>query len=185
MIDKVIEHVINDSVIISQMNSEYITLWKENVFLTSRWWITVALLILPWIIWLTFRKRESTHRLLYAGFWVYLISSILDAAGVAFGLWCYVVTPLPYLHSFFLPWDGSVLPVVVMLMIQIKPKLPSYLKAAIFALGSSFIAEPLAIWVKIYQPLTWRHYYGVPIYFVIYLLAHWMSKRKEFKRIQE
>lgn len=47
---------------------EYYDLWKGSILFTWRWWIAVALVVSPWIIWLLVRKKESTDRLLYVAF---------------------------------------------------------------------------------------------------------------------
>ena len=164
---------------IVEQNNLYFNLWKEYVF-TWRWWLAAAMLIIPWIIWFLLRDKKSTGRFLLSGFFIYFITSFLDSSGVPFGLWHYNFTPLPYIHSFFIPWDFSLFPVTVMLMLQYKPKVSPYIKALIFSLFTAFIAEPLFAWTHIYEPDRWKYYYGVPIYFIIYLLGNRISKIKSF-----
>jgi hypothetical protein len=166
-----------------QWNNEYFKIWKNGIVFTWRWWITFLLLILPWVIWLVLRKRNSSGRLFIVGFFIYFITSLLDSVGIAFGLWRYNITPLPYVHSFFVPWDLSLFPVTIMLMIQYKPKASPYLKAVIFALFCALVFEPIFTWLRIYELLKWSNYYGIPIYFVIYLLAHKISKLKSFEEL--
>jgi hypothetical protein len=169
---------------ISKLNEDYIILWKEEMFLTWRWWVQVALLFVPWFVWYFIKKKESTNRLLLSGLFVYLMTSILDSIGVAFGLWHYLYTPLPYLHTFFLPWDFSAFPVMIMLLIQIKPNINPYIKALFFACISAFVFEPFFTWLKLYVPLNWEHYYGIPLHFIIYVIADRVSRRKHFKPIK-
>lgn len=52
-------------------------LWITYSLFTWRWWLTVALTILPWVIWIIIRKKESTARLLLAGLTVMVISALL------------------------------------------------------------------------------------------------------------
>lgn len=166
------------------LNDKLIHIWMRDIVFTWQWWITVGLLVLPWAIWLLLRKKESSDRLLYAGLYVFLMTLVLDSLGNSFGSWHYYVAPLPYLHLFYLPWDLTLFPVLTMLFLQYKPHLSPYLKALIYSLGISFIAEPFFVWIRIYDPSNWKHYYSVPFYFVIYLIAHFVSRKKGFDPIK-
>lgn len=183
MINRASDKIVQIHEIITSLNGEFVKVWKEDVFLDWRWWLSLAILILPWVVWFVLRKKESTDRLLYAGLFVYFITTVLDSIGVPFGLWVYIVTPLPYIHSFYLPWDLSCFPVFTMLLIQYKPNVSPYIKAIIFAVASAFIAEPFFAWIKIYNPVNWKYIYGIPLYFAIYLMANFVSKRNQFKPV--
>jgi hypothetical protein len=71
---------------------------------SNLWWFGVFLSIVPWIAWFAFRKKQSTDRLLYAGFFVMVISLVLDVLGDQFGLWHYRFNVIPVLPT-YLPWD--------------------------------------------------------------------------------
>ncbi|HZH59513.1 MAG TPA: hypothetical protein VEY70_08065 [Metabacillus sp.] len=43
---------------------------------------------------------------------------------------------------------------------------------------TAFIGEELAVQVEFYKMLLWKHVYGIPIYYVIYLLAHKLANTK-------
>jgi hypothetical protein len=169
--------------VITEKNKIYFKVWTEDIVFTWRWWLTVMLLILPWIIWFKYRKKESSGRLLLVGFFTYVITTIFDAAGVAFGLWVYIITPLPYINSYFMPWDFSLFPVTIMFLLQYKPDSYIFIKALGFSLFCGFIAEPLFVWLNIYHPIKWRYYIGIPIYMVIFLLSYKLSKITSFKEI--
>ncbi|NYC96028.1 hypothetical protein DFN09_004039 [Clostridium acetobutylicum] len=51
-------------------------LWSNHMIYTWRWWLQVLIAILPWILWVIIRKKESAGRLLYAGFFYYAYSNI-------------------------------------------------------------------------------------------------------------
>ena len=72
--------------LISQANKDMIDIWLKYTFLHWQWWLGVSLAIVPWTLWIIFRKKESTNRLLFAGLFVILISSWLDLMGILFGL---------------------------------------------------------------------------------------------------
>lgn len=134
------------------------------------------------MLWFKFKKDESTHRLLFVGFLVIIISSWMDFVGTMYGLWFYTGKPIPTMPS-YVPWDYSLLPVMVMLLLQYKPASSPFLKALIFAGVSSFIGEPLFQWIGIYVMTNWKIYYSFPIYFFIYLLSHKVSRVNMFEKL--
>lgn len=169
---------------ITANNTEMIHIWQNHIVFTWRWWLVTGLLVVPWGIWMLLRKKDSTNRLLYSGFFVFLMTLFLDSVGLSYGLWNYLVTPLPYIHTFFLPWDLTMFPVITMLFLQYQPHVSPYIKALVYSLAISFIAEPIFVWMRIYTPIHWMHYDSVPFYFVIYLIAHFVSRRKGFEPIE-
>ncbi|WP_425466189.1 CBO0543 family protein [Paenibacillus methanolicus] len=70
-------------------------------------------------------------QLLLASFTALIISSWLDFNGVILGLWYYTGLAIPTIPS-YVPWDFCLLPVLIMFLIQVKPQLSAYWKAAIF-----------------------------------------------------
>jgi hypothetical protein len=165
------------------MLKSFRNVWAREILFTWQWWLLLALTVLPWVCWAFYRKKDSTNRLLFAGFFSIIIAKLLDSIGSSFGLWMYTARVVPLTPPFF-PWDTTLMPVAVMTFIQFKPKIHPAIKAAVFAAVSAFAVEPLAVWLKLYEPLTWRHIYSLPIYFAIYLAAHWLSKRESFGRVQ-
>ncbi|MGM0875044.1 MAG: CBO0543 family protein [Bacillota bacterium] len=75
-----------------------------------KWWLGVGLPIIPWLLWFKFRKKESSDRLLYVGYFVILISSWLDIMGVALGWWFYKSKVIPVIPT-YIPWDITLMPV--------------------------------------------------------------------------
>ncbi len=173
----------NSYSLISQANDEMIHLWLSNTFLTWQWWLGVSLATVPWVIWIIFRRKESTNRLLLAGLFAILISSWLDIMGILFGLWSYHYNVVPFSPA-FVPWDFTLLPVTIMFFLQIKPYIKPLIKATVFSVCSSFIAEPIFVWIGIYNPKHWEHIYSFPIVIAIYLICDWISKRNHFERLE-
>lgn len=149
---------------------------------TWEWWLGLALIILPWLLWIKYRKKESSDRLLYAGFFVLIISSWLDYIGTTFGLWYYrilvVPTPPPYII-----WDFCLMPVTVRFFIQVNPQIKPFTKSIMFAVLTAFIGEPIFSGLGFVVQKHWEHYYSFPIEIVIYLSAYYISKRKNFAEI--
>lgn len=152
--------------------------WQEEILFTWRWWLGLALGVIPWMWWcFFFRKKDSTGRLLYAGYFVMTISLSLDAIGDQIGLWEYRFEIVPLMPG-FIPWDVSLMPIVIISLIQTKPHINPIYKALLFAVTTAFIGEELAVQLGFYKMLLWKHAYGIPIYFVIYLIAHKLANSK-------
>ncbi|OIJ16803.1 hypothetical protein BKP37_04535 [Anaerobacillus alkalilacustris] len=158
------------------------SIWLNSVVFTWQWWVGVGLSIIPWILWIFFRKKESTLRLLSVGFFVMFLSTFLDSIGAQLGLWYYKYAPLPFIPAFF-PWDTTLMPVVIMFLLQIKPKTSPYFKGLIFAVGTSYVGEPFFIWIELYQPVAWKHIHSLPIYFLIYLISNKIYQGNSYYKI--
>ncbi|WP_227937570.1 CBO0543 family protein [Alkalihalobacillus deserti] len=165
---------------VSEQTVEKFTIWADSVLFSWQWWIGVSLSIVPWILWIKYRRKESTLRLLSVGFFVMFISTLLDSIGVQLGLWYYLHAPLPLIPAFF-PWDTTLMPVTVLAFLQFKPKINHYLKALLFAGLAAYIAEPFFTWINFYQPTGWRHIYSFTFYFIIYLISHKMFNGKSYR----
>lgn len=170
--------------LLTQSNNDMISLWLKYTLLTWQWWLGVCLAIIPWVLWLILRRKESTNRLLYTGLFVILISSWLDCIGIHFGLWSYYYNVVPFSPA-FMPWDFTLLPVTIMFLLQFKPKISPIIKAIGFSIFSSFIAEPFFVWLEMYNPKHWKYIYSFPIFIVIYLVSDWFSKRPNFEKLQK
>lgn len=169
--------------LIIQADQEMLQMWLQYTVFAWQWWLGVSLSILPWVIWIIFRKKDSSDRLLLAGFFVMLIASWFDLLGICHGRWSYYMNVVPVSPA-FVPWDFTLLPVVIMLTIQIKPHLSPVIKALFITLFSSFVVEPFFVWIGLYNPKHWEYIYSVPILFVIYLIAHWLAHRSGFERLE-
>jgi hypothetical protein len=150
--------------------------WKSEIVFTFSWWIGLLFIAVPWLIWFFVRDKRNTHKYLYAGFFVIIVSSYLDFIGIQAGLWMYYIEVVPTIPAYFI-WDFTLMPVLVILMIQYKPTVNPYIKAVIFSIISSFIAEPLFESIGFYHTIHWKYYYSVPIQFVIFLAAFKLSSK--------
>jgi hypothetical protein len=72
-----------------------------------------------------------------------------------------------------------------MSLIQVRPQINPLIKGMVFAIMTSFIGEPFFEFLNVYDSIFWRHIYSVPFYFVIYLIADFLTKRKNFAPIKE
>jgi hypothetical protein len=167
---------------IEQLINQKIQIWADHVVFSGLWWMGVGLSIIPWIIWFFIRKKESTDRILYVGFYVMSLSTTLDILGDQIGFWHYRFNVIPVLPT-YLPWDVTLMPLMIMILLQIKPQINPWYKAIFFALLSSYAAEPFFDWLEVYEPTNWRYTYSVPIQIAIYMSAYYLSKRNKFAEI--
>lgn len=137
--------------LVEKANDKIFEIYVEDVLYTGQWWFGLLLSIVPWVLWLIFRDKESTWRLLTAGLFVMLISSWLDIVGVTLDLWHYHSEIVPIIPAFG-PWDSTLMPVTIMFFLQVKPNFSPLLKAIIFGIIAAFLAEPFFIWLGLYEP---------------------------------
>lgn len=162
-----------------ELHEEYWHLWVDETFLHWDWLGSVFLAIGPWVFWYFYRKKESTHRLLYAGVTVMLISLCLDYIGVALGLWYYSGKETPSFPA-WLPFNFCMLPVSIMFLIQTKPHISAWKKSLFFGALTAYVGEPIFVWAGYYVLTGWRYTYSLPIYALIFLFADWLTKRSAF-----
>lgn len=154
-----------------------------NAFLfTWKWWVAVGMLIIPWVLWAIFRKKESSARLLYSSFIVMIMSSSLDAFGVDFGKWSYPIKAIP-LPTISYSFRYSLVPVMIMFFLQIKPNFNPFIKAVIFAGFGAYVGMPLMTMLDMYKKIDWAYTYSFFILTIMYLIAHWFSRRKSFEKL--
>lgn len=169
---------------IEHLIEKKIQIWIDYVLFSGLWWMGLGLSIIPWIIWFVIRKKDSMDRLLYIAFYVMSISVLLDIVGDQIGLWHYRYHVIPVLPTYF-PWDITLMPLTVITLLQVKPRVNPWFKAIFFALLSSYGAEPFFEWLSVYEPVNWRYSYSVPIQIAIYMIAHYLSKRERFAKLTD
>lgn len=165
---------------IETVNYKLFHIWITQIIFSWRWWLAVTLSILPWIVWLKIRDKRDTVRLLFVGLVVMLVTNIMDNIGLSYNLWHYdsIVTPLPNLG---LPWDYSLFPVGIMIIIQFCPKINAYIKSAGFAFVTAFIYEPFFVWIAMYHQTNWKYWYSFVIYIPLYLFFNYIYESKLFR----
>lgn len=159
-----------------------LVIWKDEVLFSWQWWLGVVLTIIPWILWFMFRNKQSTDRLLYAGIFVALASTTLDNIGFQLGGWNYLKPVIPFIPA-YVPFDFSLMPIFIMFLIQYFPRVNPLIIGLCFGFFTAYIAEPIFEWIDIYKPVRWKYIYSLPIYTIIYLVAHRLAFRKSFKEL--
>jgi hypothetical protein len=153
--------------LVHELDQNDLERWLQYGVFSYRWWLLVAFLIFPWIIWAKLADKSRRMEILLVGTLVMVITMLLDVLGYNLDFWDYPVELLPLGVPGALPFDLSMVPVAFMLIYQYcrtwKCYLPVLLSmAAVYA----FIGEPLAIWLELVLYIKWRVYYS----FVYYIL---------------
>jgi hypothetical protein len=180
-----IKKVTNVYQVVFKENEKLVQLWIDEIFLSYSWWISILFFIIPWIVWMLVRKRESSFRLFYFGLVLIFLNTTLESIGNPYGWWNF--TPLiPYLNSFYLPTSMSSVPVLAMLIRQFCKKWSPIKQAVIYSIIISFITKPFLSWTQVYfQDPKWEYYYFLPIYFFFYLIAYYMSTRNQYSTLNQ
>ncbi len=151
---------------------------------TWQWWIALTMMIVPWIIWAIFRDRKNSALIFSAGLLIMVISEILDAFGVSYGKWAYPIKVIP-LTTVSFSFRLSVLPVFAMLLLQFKPQFNPFIKAIIFGGFGAYAGLPLLGMMDLYKKIDWSLTNSFIILILMYLLAHWFSRRDSFEEINK
>lgn len=165
---------------VQQGNLKVYDIWINNIVFTWRWWLGVALSIVPFILWIKIRDRNNTARLLFVGLVVAIISNTLDTLGSAYNLWHYDWKVLPFTAIYF-PWNFTLFPVTVMIMLQFLPKFNKYIKAVGLSFMCSFVFEPFFSWINMYHIIHWEYWYSFIIYIPLYLYYDYLYSSKMWK----
>lgn len=160
------------------INKELFNLWRVEVLFSWRWWLNLALTIIPWIIWMRYRRREDTIRMLFTAFVIAVVTDFLDIIGISYGLWHYDWTLLP-LFPIYIPWNFSLFPVLIMFMFQTMPKVSPIIKALGFGGFSSYLMEPVFQKIGMYHNIHWSYFNSFIIYVPLYLFFFWVYKQTE------
>lgn len=173
-----LEGLINE---FQHLHREYFEIWLHHVFLHWDWWISLIVSLGAWLFWILYRKKESTHRLMYAGVVAMLISISMCYVGSAFGLWYYTGKLTPTFPGWF-PYNLCLLPVTIMFLIQTKPHIASWKKGIFYGLLTAFVGEPIFVWAGYYIMTGWEYVYSAPIYALIFIFCDWLTKRNHFEK---
>ncbi|MBO0959841.1 hypothetical protein J1P26_08900 [Neobacillus sp. MM2021_6] len=157
----------------------------DHFLFTWQWWFGIGLFIVPWIIWLLFRKKEITGRLLLGGLITIILSLMIDLIAISLGLWRYPVKFIPVGPIFLLPYHLSLVPVAVMFTIQIKPKANLFVKGVIISAISAFGGMKFFVWIHFYEPKNWLSIYDFCIYMFLFYVAYWFTKIDGFQSISK
>lgn len=162
---------------ISEMHEAFtkarVEVWLTDTLWHWQWWLLVALIFLPWVVWWKLVDKRRITELFLFGMLILITSSWMDELGTELQLWFYPFKPIPWYPQLF-PINFSVLPVTYMLIYQWCPRWRLYLIGmAIMAGLYAWAAEPLLSYMAIYKVKTWRFSYSFPMYILIGMTHRW------------
>jgi hypothetical protein len=147
------------------------------------WWVGIAFVILPFLVWCKVVDKKRLLEICVFGLVVNVSATCLDVVGTSLVLWEYPVHILPRIPLLF-PVDYVIVPIGFMLIYQKCPNWWKFLAtSAIAAAALAFAAEPFAIWIGEYKPISWKLIYSFPIYILIASFARLLTEW--FKGIQK
>ena len=162
---------------VKQLTQARLENWLGEGFGSWRWWVLLAFLILPWIIWRKYANKKQLLESSLLGMIIMVFSITLDELGFELSLWNYPVDVIPTTFPRLTSIDYSVLPVVFMLMNQYYPTWKSYIWALlVLAAIFSFIIEPIIVYLGFYVLIKWTHWYSFILYIPMGLLARWITR---------
>jgi hypothetical protein len=162
---------------VEKINQELVQIWVSKIIFSWRWWVELFLSVLPWIIWFKVHDKSKTGRQILVALEVIIITSFLDIVGMLFGLWHYDWNVFPFIPV-FIPWNWTLFPVFIILLIQFRPKINAFYKAIVFSFFCSYIFEPIFEMLGMYHKLRWKSWYSFIIYILIYLFSSYIYNNK-------
>ena len=145
--------------------------WLSGDIFHPRWWILSLLFILDvWAWWKIANKSRLPEIILCAAVTAVMIL-VFDEIGEELTLWNYPTDVFP-LFPPIASIDLACLPLLYSLTYQFFTKWKSFIIAStVLSALSCFVFEPIFVWIKMYQMLQWKSWYGLPLYFTIGLLG--------------
>jgi hypothetical protein len=160
--------------------------WLHDDLFHFMWWVLLVLVIATTYLWWKKVNKSRLSEIALYTFLIIIFIIVLDELGEELSLWYYTVD----LICFFPPItavDISSMPLIYMLIYQRFGSWKSFVVASIvMSAVFCFVFEPIFVWVGVYKMISWKSYYGFPIYifiaiaskFIVNLICGISSKRK-------
>lgn len=159
-----------------QLTQTRIYNWLHHDLFSCQWWLLLAALIIPWLVWWKWTDKTRLTGITLFGTICIIVASFLDATMSDLHLWEYNYYLIP-LWPRLISADFSIIPITYMFIYQYFRR---WIEFSLAMLGVSlffaFVGEPLLVWLNIYTLYTWRHFYSLPIYFAIAVLAKYLTQ---------
>ena len=165
---EIINQMIQTNIMYKQLSIEH---WVKYEVFTWQWCIGIACVVIPLLLWWKLVDRRRILEIMAFGFLINILATFLDVTGSELVLWNYTIRILPQIPLLF-PVDYILVPIIYMLIYQRYQAWKQFLLAStIVALALAFIAEPLAVYIKQYQLISWKLIYSFPIYVLVAILG--------------
>lgn len=151
--------------------------WHQDTFLQWQWWFLLTLLVVSWLIWWKLVDKKRIEEILLYGFLIAIITLTIDSIGLFLNLWEYPYELIPVI-PFIIPIDLAVVPCITMLFYQNFKSWKLFIVIiVIFALVSSFIAEPVFILMGFYKLHNWKLFYSFLVFVFNSVITKWVVDR--------
>jgi hypothetical protein len=151
--------------------------WLSDQLFKLNWWILLALFLINLFLWWKLSDKNRISELVLYTALVIIWVLALDEIGQELSLWYYTVDIIP-LFPPFTAINISCLPLLYMLIYQYAKTWKSFLiVSAVMSIVFCFVFEPIFIWSGVYKMLTWKSWYGLPIYFFIGVASRFIMRR--------
>jgi hypothetical protein len=141
--------------------------FKYGGFLSPQWWLLLAFLIVPWLIWLKVVDKNRKLEIVVVGLFVAIVTKLLDLVGYNLNFWDYPIQIIPLVPEAF-SFDLSMIPVAYMLLYQYFKTWKSYCIGLVcMSVVYAFIGEPFCNWIMIVVYIKWKYIYSVVYYIVV------------------
>lgn len=180
--DNNLQHYMEIQAIRDQLHALQYEYWRQHELFTYQWWALLAVMIIPWVIWLRLVDRKRTAVILSYGLIILFAVIAMDVFGMVHKLWIYPINLIPIIPH-VTPIDWSLLPVLYMLIYQYFPRWKEFIIAqTIAAVFLAFIGEPFCEWIGVYRMLNWQHIWSFPIYIITAMVGKWFIETIVYRR---
>jgi len=163
-----LEQIIQTKLLYKQLSIEH---WVNYEVFSWQWWLGIAFVVIPFLVWWKLVDRRRILEIAVFGLLINVFASFLDVLGSESVLWNYTIRTLPQIPLLF-PVDYILLPILYILIYQRYKAWKQFLLAStIIALALAFVVEPLAVYIKQYQLISWQFIYSFPIYILISIFS--------------
>jgi hypothetical protein len=141
--------------------------WMRNELFQFRWWLLIGVFIVSAYAWWKMVDKTRLNEIVLYTALIAIITLMLDELGEELCLWDYPMDLIP-LFPPLTAINLASLPMIYSLIYQHFDTWKQFIIAIIvMATIFTFVLEPFFVWAGIYQTLTWKYYYGLPIYIAI------------------
>lgn len=153
---------------ISQLQQKLFSLRLQNYLAQDlwslQWWLLLAALIIPWLIWFRLADRRRIFEMLSLGLMATTLTTIIDASGANSVLFVYPYELVPTVN-WLIPITLGFVPVVFMLLHQYSPNWKTFMvnSTLVFA-ATAFLGEPLAKYLGMNVMVQWNYFYSFLVY---------------------
>ncbi|MBP1153673.1 MULTISPECIES: CBO0543 family protein [unclassified Paenibacillus] len=135
-------------------------------FLSPQWWLLLAFLIVPWLIWFKVADKKRMLEIVVVGLLVAMATKVLDLIGYNLNFWDYPIQIVPLVPEAF-AFDLSMIPVAYMLLYQYCKTWKSYcLGLVCLSVVYAFIGEPFCQAIMLVVYYKWKYIYSA-VYYVV------------------